>query len=741
MDRSFTVAATAAVVLASSNVDAHSQIIERSATTFGEATQCELPRSEMTERAWDETVKTLRAVQETTRSGRLSIRARLYQQVSKTDDHVIRETDSILEGLDETPFVRYSPDVVVRRSGYAIDLADGTRVYELPTPSAFIDDNFQTTHCFWLADGPSQGTVRLHFQPTDNTLVDGLAGAFTLTENTTTLQGAEFRFANEPIAGDDAKRIGSLRIAQINEGDWFVESWQLRRPIVQTSPDSSSHTVLGFDDIGAHVLQASDTAGNRVWSEDEISVLYGTVFDSLNNGPLQGGVVAISGTRHVAQTDEYGGFALAGYWTGSYGIVFGHQRLDSLGFVSPPQTVQLRRGSETAVSLSVPPLTTVIERRCPALVGMAGRRMLVGVVRDDVTQQPVRNALVSISRDLIPEELQGFSNERSNDVAMTDSLGMYTVCDIPIGVTLSVAATKGNRQSSFSRATFWEDAVTYNDGEPQPSSYPVGRLDMTVKAMSDYSRVLTGTVTDALTGFVMPAVTVTVEGMSHSTTTDSAGVFRLNNLPSGPVRLNLRRVGYRMLRYTTTGEEGNQMVLGAGILPMVQADPDAVTLDPITVLAEGVAPKLSEFEERRSRGFGAFLTKKDFEEWNPTVATDVLRRMRGVRVRPNPYYGVNGDTRKHVIEPSRDIGQRVTRVISANESRRTESGGGDITINECPMLLFFDGVYLGDSYESDVDNIISTTDLSAVEVYSPSQVPVQFALPGATCGVVVFWST
>jgi hypothetical protein len=171
---------------------------------------------------------------------------------------------------------------------------------------------------------------------------------------------------------------------------------------------------------------------------------------------------------------------------------------------------------------------------------------------------------------------------------------------------------------------------------------------------------------------------------------------------------------------------------------MKRASTDAITLDPIVVEAERGVPTATGFEDRRNRGFGSFLTREEFEDWNPSVPTDLLRRMRGVRVLPNPLYGFAGDTRKYQIVPSRDIGQRVTRI----DPSRTDLASGlqAAAVTECPVLLFLDGVYLGDSQTTDVDNMIGMSALAAIEFYSPSQVPPRFALPGSTCGVAIFWS-
>ncbi len=186
------------------------------------------------------------------------------------------------------------------------------------------------------------------------------------------------------------------------------------------------------------------------------------------------------------------------------------------------------------------------------------------------------------------------------------------------------------------------------------------------------------------------------------------------------------------------------MLLPPTTLRLQPLGDDVVVLEPIVVEAERMTREMVGFAERRRTGIGSFLTRLDFEGWNPTVATDVLRRMRGMRVRPNPRYGFAGDSRRWLIESRRDIGARVTRVIPGSAADRSATtlggGGGQIMITECPVLLFIDGAYVGDSRVTDVDNMVTLMNLTAVEVYTSSQVPARFNLPGATCGVAVFWT-
>ena len=152
-----------------------------------------------------------------------------------------------------------------------------------------------------------------------------------------------------------------------------------------------------------------------------------------------------------------------------------------------------------------------------------------------------------------------------------------------------------------------------------------------------------------------------------------------------------------------------------------------VELAPIIVQADAVPNAArhlttSGFLDRRSQGFGRFVTRDEFETWRPTQTTDVIRRTGGIRVTPNPAYGFNGDTRKYVIGSGR---------------------AARLGASECPALYFVDGVYFGNSGDPSayIDTMLAIGNIEAIEIYNgPSQTPARFNRPGADCGVIVFWT-
>ena len=96
--------------------------------------------------------------------------------------------------------------------------------------------------------------------------------------------------------------------------------------------------------------------------------------------------------------------------------------------------------------------------------------------------------------------------------------------------------------------------------------------------------------------------------------------------------------------------------------------------------------------------------------------TDVLRRMQGLRIRPGP-----------------SLNQEWIITTMRGQSRSGEP--------ICFPLLFRDRQYMGNTGNVNVDREITVTNIEAVEVYDGvAGMPPEFNRPGATCGVIVFWT-
>ena len=212
------------------------------------------------------------------------------------------------------------------------------------------------------------------------------------------------------------------------------------------------------------------------------------------------------------------------------------------------------------------------------------------------------------------------------------------------------------------------------------------------------------------------------------------GSFRIAVQP-GEYRLRVQRVGYReWLSETFVLQAGAEVELAPRLAPT------AVELEPAEVVGQPASRRsLREFELRREHQKGRFITRAEFEKSNPRQVTDVLLRMPGLRLVPNPCYmkeptgpcrnsRVGGaDTRRYILRP------RGGPITFGNANR-------DAPGEECGVLVYLDGRYVGDGLRIDLD-LVPVDQVEAIEVYTgASQIPTELNRTGSACGVIVIWS-
>ena len=215
---------------------------------------------------------------------------------------------------------------------------------------------------------------------------------------------------------------------------------------------------------------------------------------------------------------------------------------------------------------------------------------------------------------------------------------------------------------------------------------------------------LTGRVADALGAAIVKAeILVTNTTIRAETGTD--GRFELVNLPSGPVEVIVRRIGFSPAKIP--------LQLGTGEMRDIRVllSPVVTVMDSVSIVAE--APEIEKafngFELRKSRGFGTFITREQIEKKNPRVTTDLFRTVNGVKL-------------------MRENG--TPTVVSTRL--------GDMAY--CPVRYFIDGANYP-LYGQSIDTMIQVVDIGAIEVYpGGATVPPQFGGRESGCGVVAIWT-
>jgi hypothetical protein len=215
--------------------------------------------------------------------------------------------------------------------------------------------------------------------------------------------------------------------------------------------------------------------------------------------------------------------------------------------------------------------------------------------------------------------------------------------------------------------------------------------------------VLSGRVVDT-TGSAIEAVEVLVAQTGLRARTDHDGRFELANVPSGTIRIVARRIGFAPSEFTLALDEGEQREVAIALTPV------SVRLDEVTVLSPRARQLYADFEKRRAREMGRFLTQTEIEERDVRLPTDLFRGIPGLRV-------VNDGDNNVVVESARESSQK-----------------------SCPMRYFVNGVSFPLN-GSPLDAFLDAAVIAAIEIYRGlSTVPTEFAGEESRCGVIVIWT-
>ncbi|NUP55819.1 MAG: TonB-dependent receptor plug domain-containing protein [Gemmatimonadaceae bacterium] len=207
-------------------------------------------------------------------------------------------------------------------------------------------------------------------------------------------------------------------------------------------------------------------------------------------------------------------------------------------------------------------------------------------------------------------------------------------------------------------------------------------------------------------GSPIPAVEVRFTGTDQiSVRTNDSGGFRMVNLPVGIGKVTVRRMGFGPATAEVRLRSGRTDSLVFALNPL------ATTLAGVLVEDEYEARShrlLAGFWERRSRGFGYFLTRDEIEKRDAHEFADLAR------MAPNVLVGTRN-------------GRRVIRFTRSATAR------------DCPPQYVVDGMKI----ENGSPDEFTPQDVEAIEFYSgPATIPPQFAprFNSYTCGAVVIWT-
>jgi hypothetical protein len=243
-------------------------------------------------------------------------------------------------------------------------------------------------------------------------------------------------------------------------------------------------------------------------------------------------------------------------------------------------------------------------------------------------------------------------------------------------------------------------------------------------AQGGHTTVVVGT-GDGATGQFLRGVQVRLMPLELTQYTDSMGQARLSRVPAGKYMVQARRLGYQPLSapILVAGEDSVEVVL------LMHAA--VAQLDPVVVSRSAVPMALREFESRRERGIGQFVTGAQIDSMPGASLQAVIEgHVRGVTV----------------------VGDNVNGMHLMSYRASTEHALASVAA-PCWPTVYLDGVQLLDDTGRGPNLDVATLSwIGGIEYYSPSEVPVQYKSSGTlgtrgrnastspSCGVMLLWT-
>lgn len=234
---------------------------------------------------------------------------------------------------------------------------------------------------------------------------------------------------------------------------------------------------------------------------------------------------------------------------------------------------------------------------------------------------------------------------------------------------------------------------------------PAGmRAQSSTPASEPEERVrLLGIVADRVTGELVPAAAVSLFAFDAGEPVWSGESDRRGRFQAGTIILGAYRIEVEVLPFSHLS---HLLVLSeAGVVDirveMVIVDYELAPI--VTTARRQTKLEREGFYERRAVGLGHFVTWEDIAGPGPLRTSDVVRGIPGVR-----------------IIPGGGIEQSSIRL----------RGG-------CAPRFVIDGILLSNPVA--IDDLLSTIDVEALEIYHHGSLPMRFS-GITTCGVVMFWT-
>ena len=430
----------------------------------------------------------------------------------------------------------------------------------------------------------------------------------------------------------------------------------------------------------------------------------GTVADSVRSGPLIGAYVELQPGVRQTLTNDRGEFRFDSLPTGiSYSIRVIHPMLDTVGVALVTPEFLLQPGEAKQLNLAVPPPPRLVSMFCPPEQRARGPSALVGFVRDPDTGAPIDSATVSLVYD---DGALGIKRP-VNRIAKLDASGRYKICGLPTQMIGRVQLIRNGTQSA--------DIPVSTDAQSPLALRSLGMslstrhiaagkdsLGNTIRVLRGSARVTGRVITKS--GVPVAGARVQMDETAAATITGADGRFALDSVPTGTQTLSVRKIGFAVT------DKAVEVSLTEPATVSVVIENYIPTLDAVVTIGQrDIDKEKVGFTRRKRQGAGVYR-EGDAIPRNASSLGTALSTLPGIRVGNGP-----------------------------NGSMSITASGGPYS---CVTFIVDGVVWREDSSNASLSDYVRPDELQALELYTASTVPSEFAVSAqSNCRVLVLWTT
>lgn len=336
---------------------------------------------------------------------------------------------------------------------------------------------------------------------------------------------------------------------------------------------------------------------------------------------------------------------------------------------------------------------------------------IVGRARDVDDQSPLADATVTAEWT----EESGTGERKTSKpfrvTARTNSHGLYVLCGLPSSEPLLVHVELAGVHAG--PTPLWLDDRMIDRVDLRLSRRDSAALAAVIADTTTSATRVAGTASLRGTvvgdnGRAMRDASVDIMGTKRSAHTDSAGTFRIDQIPAGTRTIVVRYIGLQPMTASMDFETN------AARDTLFSIGKKAQALRPVAIRGSATLPSWmlrSGFEDRRKMGLGAFMTEEEVKRHTFPELITVLEGLRGVHVAWTQSLGVMG----------------VPYML----------GNG----RTCAPNFYLDGTEFPNDFPQ-LSGFVPPEGIKGIEVYSSAgTVPAQYDKFARTgCGSIVIWT-